>query len=228
MDCTYLCAGWRRRRNVHLYCWKKFDKRKQQPWIVAVYWSLERQFFCKYLNNIQCDGPAVRCRFWLLQCKIYIKYVNNQQREGRAVNDKTNKTAVVKYSMNHTYLCVSWRRIRNVRPYYWKQFDKRKQQTWLVAVYWYLERKMYYNYWNNIQCEGPEVRCSFWSLQQNIYAKYVNNQQREGLAVNDKINKTAVVKSSTNCTYLCVSWWRRRNVRPYFWKNVIKENNNCE
>ena len=46
-----------------------WDKLKQKPWIVAVYRSLER--------------------------KIYAKYVNNQQREGPAVNDEINKIAVV-------------------------------------------------------------------------------------------------------------------------------------
>ena len=39
------------------------DKIKQQPCIVAVYRSLKQQVYCKYLNSIQCDGPAVRCRF---------------------------------------------------------------------------------------------------------------------------------------------------------------------
>ena len=66
-----------------------------QPCIVAVYRSLEQQMYCKYLNNIQCEGPAVRCRFWSLQRKMYAKYVKNQQREGRAVNENINKIAVV-------------------------------------------------------------------------------------------------------------------------------------
>ena len=39
-----------------------FDKIKQQPCIVGVYRLLEQQVYCKYLNNIQCDGPEVRCR----------------------------------------------------------------------------------------------------------------------------------------------------------------------
>ena len=85
MNCTYLCFGWWRRHNVRPYCWKICDKRKRKPWIVAVYRSLERQMYCKYLNNIQCEGPAVRCRFWSLQRKMYAKYLNNQQREGQAV-----------------------------------------------------------------------------------------------------------------------------------------------
>ena len=38
------------------------DKIKQQPCIVEVYWSLEQQVYCKYLNNIECDGPEIRCR----------------------------------------------------------------------------------------------------------------------------------------------------------------------
>ena len=38
------------------------DTIKQQPWIVAVYWLLERQMYCKYLNNRQREGPAVRVR----------------------------------------------------------------------------------------------------------------------------------------------------------------------
>ena len=67
------------------------DKRKGQPQIVAVYWLLERQIYCKYLNNIQCEGPAVRCSLWSLQRKMYAKYVNTQQREGLAVNDKMKK-----------------------------------------------------------------------------------------------------------------------------------------
>ena len=168
MNRTYLCFGRRRRRNVRPYCWKICDKRKQQPWIVAFYWSLERQMFCKVLNNIQCDGPALRCNFWSLQCKMYAKYVNNQQRKGRAVNNDINKIAVVKSSMNWTYLCVSWWQRRNVRPYCWKICNKRKQQPWIVVVYRSLERQMYCNYWNNIPCEGPSVRCRFWLLQRKI------------------------------------------------------------
>ena len=35
---------------------------KQQPWIVAVYCPLERQMYCKYVNNRQREGPAVQCR----------------------------------------------------------------------------------------------------------------------------------------------------------------------
>ena len=35
------------------------EKIKQQPLIVVVYWSLERQMYCKYVNNQQLDGPAV-------------------------------------------------------------------------------------------------------------------------------------------------------------------------
>ena len=35
------------------------DKIKQQPWIVVVYWSLERQMYCKYENNRQCEGTTV-------------------------------------------------------------------------------------------------------------------------------------------------------------------------
>ena len=97
--------------------------------------------------------------------------------------------------------------------------DKIKRQVWIAAVYLPLERQMYWKYLNNIQCEGPSVRCRLWSLQQKHYVKYVNNQQREVLAVNYKINKIAVVKFSMNCTYLCVSWWRRRNVCPYCWGN---------
>ena len=46
-----------------------YDKIKQQPWIVAVYQSLERQ--------------------------MYAKYVNNQQREVTAVNYSINKIAVL-------------------------------------------------------------------------------------------------------------------------------------
>ena len=35
------------------------DEIKQQPWIVVVYWLLERQICCKYVNNQQHEGPAV-------------------------------------------------------------------------------------------------------------------------------------------------------------------------
>ena len=70
--------------------------------------------------------------------------------------------------------------------------DKLKQKPWIVVVYRLLQRKM--------------------------YAKYVNNQQREGPAVDYKINKIAVVKFSMNCTYLCVSWWKIRNVCLYCWR----------
>ena len=35
------------------------DEIKQQPWIVVVYWSLERQIYCKYVNHQQREGPAV-------------------------------------------------------------------------------------------------------------------------------------------------------------------------
>ena len=35
------------------------DEIKQQPWIVVVYWSLERQIYCRYVNNQQREGPAV-------------------------------------------------------------------------------------------------------------------------------------------------------------------------
>ena len=84
-----------------------------------VYWSLERQMYCKYLNNIQCEGPAVQCRFWSLQRKMYAKYVNNQKREGPAVNDKIDKIAVVKSSMNRIYLFVGRSQRRNFCPYFW-------------------------------------------------------------------------------------------------------------
>ena len=53
-----------------------------------------------------------------------------------------------------------------------------------------------------------------------MYAKYVNNQQRELQAINDDIKKIAVVKYSMNCTYLCVSWSRRRNGCPYCSENM--------
>ena len=61
----------------------------------------------KQYNNIQYDGQAVWCRFWLFQRKMYAKYVNNKQREGQAIKDDIKKIAVVKFSMNRTYLCVS-------------------------------------------------------------------------------------------------------------------------
>ena len=91
MNCTYPCVSWWIRRNICPYCWKNCDKRKQQPWIVAVYRSLERQMYCKYWNNIQCEGLAIRCGFWWLQQKMYVRYVNNQQCETQAVNDFKKK-----------------------------------------------------------------------------------------------------------------------------------------
>ena len=114
------------------------DKLKQKPWIVAVYWSLQR--------------------------KIYAKYVNNQQCEGTAVNDKINKIAVVKFSINCTYLCFIWWRRRNVRQNCWKICDKIKQQTWIVAVYWSLVQQMYCKYLNNRQREVPAVRCRLMKI----------------------------------------------------------------
>ena len=35
------------------------DEIKQKPLIVVVYWSLERQMYCKYVNNRQREGPSV-------------------------------------------------------------------------------------------------------------------------------------------------------------------------
>ena len=35
------------------------DRIIQQPWIVVVYLSLERQMYCKYANNRQLEGTAV-------------------------------------------------------------------------------------------------------------------------------------------------------------------------
>ena len=35
------------------------DVIKQQLWIVVVYWSLERQMYCKYVNNRQSERTAV-------------------------------------------------------------------------------------------------------------------------------------------------------------------------
>ena len=67
------------------------DKYKQQPYIFALYRSLDQQVYCKHLNNIQCDGPAVRCRFWSLQRKMNASYVKNHQREGPEVYDKIKK-----------------------------------------------------------------------------------------------------------------------------------------
>ena len=120
--------------------------------------------------------------------------------------------------MNRIYLCVSWWRRRNVCPYCWKICNKIKQQPWIVAVYWSLERQIYFDYWKHIQCEGPAVRCKFWSLRCNLYAKYVKIQQREVMAVYDAINRIAAVKSSINCIYLCVGWSQRYNVCSYCWK----------
>ena len=35
------------------------DEIKQQPWIVVVCWLLEKQMYCKYVNNQQREVPAV-------------------------------------------------------------------------------------------------------------------------------------------------------------------------
>ena len=154
----------------------------------------------------------MRCRFWSFQRKMYAKCVNNQQHEGRALNDDINKIAVVKYSTNCTYLCVSWSWRCNGCLYCLEICDKKKRQPWLVAVYRLLKQLMYCNCWKHIQCEGPAVQCRFWWLQHKIYAKYVNNQQRKGLSVYNVIHKIAVVKSSMNCTYVCAGWSRVCNV----------------
>ena len=45
-----------------------------------------------------------------------------------------------------------------------------------------------------------------------------SNQQREVPEVLDAIKKTAVVKSSMHCTYLCVGLSQRCNFCPYYWK----------
>ena len=135
------------------------------------------------------------------QSRSFLKQLANQIRantmtifEELEVNKKIEKIAVVKSSMNCTYPCVSWWIRRNICPYCWKHCDKRKQQPWIVAVYWSLERQM--------------------------YCKYVNNQQREGPAVLDSINKIAVVLLSMNPTYLFFCRSRRRNVCPYCWKSM--------
>ena len=139
--------------------WKICNKRKRQSLIVAIYRSLERQMYCDCWKNIQCEDPSVRCRFWSLQRKMYAKYVNNQQREGLAVYDTINKIAVVKYSMNCTYLYVCWSRRCNVRLYCWKICDNIKQQPCIVAVYWSLDRQVNCKYLYNIQCDDPAVGC---------------------------------------------------------------------
>ena len=38
------------------------DVINEQPRIVAVYWSLERQMYCKYGKNRQREGSVVQCR----------------------------------------------------------------------------------------------------------------------------------------------------------------------
>ena len=117
------------------------DKIKQKPWIVAVCWSLER--------------------------KMYAKYVNKQQREGPGVNDAINKIALVKLSIQWTYLCVGrWQR-RKVCLYCWKNM-----------------------WWNNTTTLNI---CGLLVIRTKIYCKYVNNRQREGPAVFDAIKKIAVV-----------------------------------
>ena len=86
--------------------WKICHKRKRQPWIVAVYRSLERQIYFNCWKEIQCEDQAVQCRFWSLQRKIYAKIRKNQQREVPAVLGAINKIAVVKSSMEcHLPLC---------------------------------------------------------------------------------------------------------------------------
>ena len=139
--------------------WKICNKRKQQPWIVPVYRSSERQMYCNYWKHIQCEGTAVRCRFWSLQQKMYAKYVKNKLHECLAVYGVINKIAVVKSSMNCTYLCVGWSQRCNVCPYCWKICDNIKQQPCIVAVYRSLEQQVHCKYLNNIQCDGPAVIC---------------------------------------------------------------------
>ena len=51
-----------------------------------------------------------------------------------------------------------------------------------------------------------------------MYAKDVKNQQREVPAVLNAISKIVVVKSSMNCTHLCVGLSQRCNVFPYYCK----------
>ena len=129
------------------------------------------QMFCKYLNNIQYEGPAIRCRFWLLIRKMNAKYINNQQREGRLVNGDINRITVVNPEwITLTYVLVDDEDATFARIV-GKTCKKRKRQPWIVSVYRSLERQIYCNYWNNIQCEGPSVRCRFWSFQRKMYAK---------------------------------------------------------
>ena len=109
------------------------DAIKQQPWIVVVYLSLERKMYCEYVNNMQCEGTAVL--------------------------DAINKISVLLLSMNCTKLCVCRSLKRNVCPYYWRSMRCNQIKTWTVVVYLSLERKMYCEYLNNRQHEGPEVRC---------------------------------------------------------------------
>ena len=38
------------------------DKLKQKPWIVAVYRSLQRKMYAKYVNDQQRGGPGVNVK----------------------------------------------------------------------------------------------------------------------------------------------------------------------
>ena len=57
------------------------DVIKKQPWIVAVYRSLERQMYYKYVNNRQREGPEVQCRLIKIIAYIFGK-VDNSRKKG--------------------------------------------------------------------------------------------------------------------------------------------------
>ena len=151
---------------------------------------------------------------------MFAKYVNNQQREGQAVNNDINKIVVVKYSMNRTYLCVSWSWRRNFFPYCFKICNKRKWQPWIVAVYWSLERQMHCNCRKHIQCEGPEVRCWFWSLQRKMYAKYIKKSTTWG-SVCIQRNKQNSSSKILNESHSPLCWFiTKMQCLPVFLENM--------
>ena len=75
------------------------DKIKQQPCIVVVYRFLEQQVYCKCLNNIQCDGPELRCRF---KKNYYHTYCN-----GNNAFKKGKYIEILYNTYNNQMLCVT-------------------------------------------------------------------------------------------------------------------------
>ena len=95
--------------------------------------------------------------YQLLERQMYCKYVNNQQREGPALLNAINKIAVVQLSMNCTYHCVGRGRRRNVCPYCWQSMWCNKIITVNSRGLSVVRTTHVLNYVNNQQREGPPV-----------------------------------------------------------------------